>query len=77
MPILGIIQWVGYFHVSSALLGELTIMSDCYDLYSKVSGVTIPMYLRSFGSNISRVRFKKVLFSDVSFKMYFGNLNVS
>ena len=33
MPILGIIQWVGYFHVFRALLGvfELNIMSYCYD----------------------------------------------
>ena len=43
MTILGIIQWVGYFHVFRALLGlfELNIMGDCYDLYSKVSGFTI------------------------------------
>ena len=34
MPILGIIQWVGYFNVFSDHLGvfELTIMGDCYDL---------------------------------------------
>ena len=38
MPILGIIQWVGYFHVFSALLGifELTIMGDCYDYIAKI-----------------------------------------
>ena len=60
MPILGIIQWVGYFHVFRALLGvfELTIMGDCYDLYSKYSGFTISMCLRNFGSNILRVWFK-------------------
>ena len=33
MPILGIIQWVGYLHVFSVLLGlfELAIMDECYD----------------------------------------------
>ena len=45
MPILGIIQWVGYFHVSRALLGvfELTFMGDTYNLYSKDSGFTLSM----------------------------------
>ena len=54
MPILGIIQWVEYFHVFRAFLGvfELTIMGDCYDLYSKDSGFTISMCLRNLGSNI-------------------------
>ena len=38
MPILGIIQWVGYFHVFRALLRvfELTIMGDCYDSIAKI-----------------------------------------
>ena len=38
MPILGIIQWVGYFHVFSALMGvfELTIMGDCYDYLANI-----------------------------------------
>ena len=38
MPILGIIQWVGYFHVFRALLGvfELTIKSYCYDYIAKI-----------------------------------------
>ena len=38
MPILGIIQWVGYFHVFRALLGvfELTFMGDCYDYKAKI-----------------------------------------
>ena len=60
MPILGIIQWVGYFNVFSAHLGvfELTIMGDCYDLYSKDSGFIISMCFRNFGSNILRVWFK-------------------
>ena len=60
MPILGIIQWVGYFNVFSAHLGvfELTIMSDCYDLYSKDSVFIISMCLRNFGSNILRVWLK-------------------
>ena len=37
MPVLGIIQCVGYFHVFSALLGvfELTFMGDCYDTIAK------------------------------------------
>ena len=60
MPILGIIQWVGYFHVSRALLGvfELTFLGDIYNLYSKDSGFTLPMCLRNFGPNILRVWFK-------------------
>ena len=60
MPILGIIQWVGYFHVFRALLGvfELTIMGHFYDLYSKYSGFTTSMCLRKFGSNILRVWLK-------------------
>ena len=60
MPILGIIRWVGYFHVFRAFLGvlELPIMGDCYDLYNKDSGFTISMYHRNFGSNILRVWFK-------------------
>ena len=60
MPILGIFQWVGYFYVFRALLGvfELTIMGDCYDLYSKDTGLTTSMFLRNFGSNILRVWFK-------------------
>ena len=60
MPILGIIQWVGYFHVFRALLGvfELTFMGDTYGLYSKDSGFTLSMCLRNFGSNILRVWFK-------------------
>ena len=60
MPILGIIQWVGYFYVFRALLGvfELTIMSDCYDLYSTDTGFTTSMCLRNFGSNILIVWFK-------------------
>ena len=38
MPILGIIQWVVYFHVFRALLKvfELTIISDCYDYLAKI-----------------------------------------
>ena len=38
MHILGIIQWVGFFHLFRALLGvfELTIMADCYDYKAKV-----------------------------------------
>ena len=38
MPILCIIQWVGYFHVFRALLGvfELSIMGDCYDYIAKI-----------------------------------------
>ena len=60
MHILSIIQWVGYFHVFRAFLGvfELTIMGDCYDLYSKDSGFTISMCHRNFESNILRVWFK-------------------
>ena len=60
MPILGIIQWEGYFHVFRALLGvfELPIMGDCYDLYSKDSGFTTSICLRNFGSNILRILFK-------------------
>ena len=68
MPILGIIQWVGYFYVFRALLGvfELTFMVDTYNLYSKDSGFTLSMCLRYFGSNILRVWFKLfVSFSDV------------
>ena len=43
-----------------ALLGvfELTIMGDCYNLYSKDAGFTTSMCLRNFGSNILRVWFK-------------------
>ena len=54
MPILGIIQWVGYFHVFRALLGvfDLTFMGDTYNLCSKDSGFTLSMCLRSFGSHI-------------------------
>ena len=35
---------------SESFLGvfELTIMGDCYDSYSKVSGSTIAMCLRNF-----------------------------
>ena len=53
----GNFQWVGYFHVFSALLGifELTIMGNHYDLYSKVSDFTITMCLRNFGPSILRV----------------------
>ena len=60
MPILGIIQWVGYFHVFMALLGvfELNFMVDTYNLYSKDYGFTLSMCLRNFGSNILRVWFK-------------------
>ena len=60
MPILGIIQWVGYFHDSRALLGvfELIFMDDNYNLYSKDSGFTLSLCLRNFGSNILRVWFK-------------------
>ena len=75
MPILGIILWVGYFHVFRALLGvfELIIMGDCCDLYSKVSCFTISMCLRNFGSNILRVWFKlkKVSSSDFVFNINF------
>ena len=50
MPILGIIQWVGYFHVPRALLGvfELTFMDETFDLYSKDSGFTLSMCLTNF-----------------------------
>ena len=62
---------MGYFHVFRALLGvfELTIMGDCYDLHSKVSGFTTSMSLENLGSNILSVWFKliDVLFSDVIF----------
>ena len=60
MPILGNIQWVGYFRASMALLGvfELTFMDDAYNLYSKDSGFTLSMCFRKFGSNILRVWFK-------------------
>ena len=60
MHILGIIQWVGYPYVFRALWGvfELTIMADCYDLYSKDSGLTLSMCHRNFGSNILRIWFK-------------------
>ena len=60
MHILGIIRWVGYFHVFSALLGvfALTIMDDCCDLYCKDSGFTSFMCLRNFVSNILKVWFK-------------------
>ena len=60
MPILGNIQWVGYFRVSRALLGlfELTFMANTYNLYSKDSGFTLSMCFRNFGSNILRVWFK-------------------
>ena len=60
MPILGIIQWVGYFHVFRALLGvfELTLMGDTYNLYCKDSGFILSMCLRNFGSNILRVWLK-------------------
>ena len=60
MPILGIFQWVGYFHVSRSLLGvfELTFMGEIYNLYSKDSGFTLSMFLRNFGSIILRVWFK-------------------
>ena len=75
MPILGITQWVGYFHVFRALLGvfELIIMGDCCDLYSKVSCFTISMCLKNFESNILRVWFtlKKVSFSDFIFNINF------
>ena len=60
MPILGSIQWVGYFRVSRALLGvfELTSMGDSYNLYSKDSSFTLSMCFRNFGSNILREWFK-------------------
>ena len=60
MSILGIIQWVGYFHVFMALLGvfELTFMGNTYNLYSKDSGLTLSMNLRNFGLHILRVWFK-------------------
>ena len=60
MPIVGNIQWVGYFRVSRALLGvfELTFMGDTYNSYSKDSGFTSSMCFRNFGSNILRVWFK-------------------
>ena len=64
MPILGIIEWVGYFYVFRALLGvfELSITGDCYYLYSKDTGNTTSMCLSNFGSNILRVwlKFKNV-----------------
>ena len=60
MHTVGNIQWVGYFHVFGALLEifELTIMGDCYYLYSKFSSFTISMCLRNFGPNLLRVWFK-------------------
>ena len=60
MPILGIIQLVGYFHVSRTLLGvfEVTFMGDPYNLYSKDSGFILSMCLRNFGSIILRVWLK-------------------
>ena len=60
MPILGIIQWVGYFHVFMALSGvfELIFMGDTYNLYSKDSGFILSMCLRNFGSKVLRVWFK-------------------
>ena len=60
MPVLRIIQWVGYFRVSRVLLGvfELTLMGDTYNLYSKDSGFTLSMCFRNFGSNILGVWFK-------------------
>ena len=38
MPILDIIQWVGYFRGFRALLGvfDITIMGDCYDYIAKI-----------------------------------------
>ena len=76
MPILGIIQWVGYFHVFRAPLGvfELIIMGDrdCCDLYSKVSCFTISMCLRNVESNILRVWFK---LKKVSFSVFIFNIN--
>ena len=47
----------GVLSCFQGLLGvfELTIMGDCYDLYSKDSCFTISMCLRNFGSNILRV----------------------
>ena len=64
---------MGYFHVLRALLGvfELTIICDCYDLDSNVSGFTISMCLKIFGSSMLSVWFKliDVLFSDVMLNM--------
>ena len=75
MPILGIIQWVWYFHVFRAVLGvfELIIIGDCCDLYGKAVCLTISMCLRNFGSNILRVWFKlkKVSCSDFIFNINF------
>ena len=52
------------------LLGvfELTIIDDCYELYSKVSCFTILMCLRNFGSNILSVWFK---LNKGSFSVFF------
>ena len=49
MPILGIIQWVGYFHVFRALLGvfELTIMGDCNDYIAKILVLLYPCVLET------------------------------
>ena len=71
----------GVLSCFQGLLGvvELTIMGDCYDLYSKDSGFTISMCLRNFESNILRVWFKlKKMFSFLTlFKHEFCNVNVS
>ena len=60
MPILGIIRWVGYFHVFRAHLRvfELIIMGECCDLYCKVCWFTVSMCLRNCASNILIVWFK-------------------
>ena len=49
MPILGIIQWVGYFHVFRALLGvfELIIMGDCYHYIAKILVSLHPCFLET------------------------------
>ena len=51
MPILGIIQWVGYFHVFRAFLGvfELTIMGDCNDYIAKNLVSLHPCVLETLG----------------------------
>ena len=64
MPILGI--YFRHYSVGGVLscfqcpfgVFELTTMGDCYDLYSKYSGLTVSMCLRNFGSNMLRVWFK-------------------
>ena len=53
MPILGIIQWVGYFHVFRAILGvfELPIMGDCYDYLAKILVSLHPCVLETLDRN--------------------------